>query len=264
MPLAIALLPLLASQTTRPNEPLAPPPSSLSYNGFYTKSAVFQGMPILGSDKVEDRAFRVLIRTFTKMLARVPKGTMPALVAAGCHYSIIAEEEGQTDLPEYADLRDDPKTDWNKRARGLGGQFTSGGEENILEYPTDRYKGESIYIHEFAHTLDEFGFSKSVPHFVRDITDAYERAMKEGLWKNTYSRTNRAEYFAEGVQMYFDCARIASPANGVHNEIGNRAGLKRYDPRLYAVVDRAFGGNPWRYEGAYNTTKLPVRLPDPK
>jgi hypothetical protein len=249
---------VLAFQTTRPAEPIVPPPDSLAYGGFYSKCVYFQGLPIIGSAKVEDRAFRVIVSTFNKMLARVPKGTMRALVDSGCHYSIIAEEEGQTDLPEYANLRNDPNTDWNKRARGLGGKETSGGEENILEYPTDRYKGESIYIHEFAHTLDEFGFSKVDRNFVRDITNAYDEAMKDGLWANTYSKTNRAEYFAEGVQMYFDCARVASPPNGVHNEVGNREGLKKYDPRLFAVVNRVFGGNPWRYEGAYNTTRLKV------
>lgn len=257
----IATLALLALAGPPPQVTIRRPLHSLSYGGFYTKCVYFQGMPILGSDKVEDRAFVRIVDTFTKMLARAPMGTMRALVDAGCHYSIIAEEEGQTDLPEYADLRNDPNMDWNKRARGLGGKYTSGGEENILEYPTDRYKGESIYIHEFAHTLDEFGFSKVDKDFVRDITNAYDRAMAEGLWRNTYSRTNRAEYFAEGVQMYFDCARTASPANGVHNEVGNRDALRRYDPRLFAVVDRVFGGNPWRYEGRYNTTKLRLPLP---
>jgi len=233
------------------------PPEDLAQKGFYTKCVYFQGMAILGSPKVEDRAFDVIVDTFTKMLAKCPKGTMKALVDAGCHYSIIADEEGQTDLPEYADLKNDPKTDWNKRARGLGGKVCSGGEENILEYPTDRYKGECIYIHEFAHTLDQFAFRKVDKNFVKDIKAAYDQAMKDGLWKDTYSKTNRFEYFAEGVQMYFDCARTATPANGVHNEIGNRVGLQKYDPRLYSVVDRMFGGNPWRYEGKYNTSKLP-------
>lgn len=251
------LLALLTLQTTRPKDPIQAPPASLSANGFYSKCVYFQGMPIIGSSKVDDQAFRVIVDRFTKLLRRVPKGTMKAMVESGVHYSIIADEEGQTDLPEYADLRNDPKTDWNKRARGLGGRVCSGGEENILEYPNDRYKGECIYIHEFAHTLDAYGFSKVDPHFVADIKDAYEKAMAEGLWENTYSKTNRFEYFAEGVQMYFDCARVATPANGVHNWVGNRAALKKYDPRLYAVVDREFGCNRWRYEGTYNTTKLP-------
>lgn len=260
MTAALALLAIQipgATGTTGPRAPIGPPPEALSYGGFYTKHVVFQGMPILGSSKVEDRAFRVIVTTFNRMLARVPKGTMKALVDAGCHYSIIAEEEGQTDLPEYADLRNDPKTDWNKRARGLGGKYTSGGEENILEYPTDRYVGESIFIHEFAHTLDTYGFSKVVRNFQRDLKAAYDGAMAEGLWKETYAKTNRHEYFAEGVQSYFDCNRVMNPPNGVHNHVGNRAALKKYDRRLFTLLDRVFGRNPWRYNGKYNTTGLP-------
>jgi alpha-glucosidase len=249
---------LLCFQTTRPEDPIVAPPASLAYGGFYTKCVYFDGLPILGSSKVADGALRKIVDTFGKMLARCPAGTVEELVKAGCHYSIIAESEGQTDLPEYADLRNDPHMDWNKRARGLGGRETSGGEENILEYPSDRYVGESIYIHEFAHTLDEFGFSKVDPAFRSDLNDAYAKAMAEGLWHDTYSKSNPAEYFAEGVQMYFDCARVADPPNGIHNQVGNREGLKKYDPRLFAVVDRVFGGNPWRYEGKYNKTDLPI------
>lgn len=256
----VTALALLALQTTRPRDPIVAPPDSLSYSGFYTKCVYFQGMPIIASSKVDDRALRRIVYTFGKLLARAPKGTMKAMVDAHVHYSIIASVEGQTDLPEYARLKNDPRTDWNKRARGLGGRTCSGGEENILEYPNDRYKGECIYIHEFSHTLDAYGFSKVDPNFTKDITDAYDQAMKDGLWQNTYSKTNRYEYWAEGVQMYFDCARVANPPNGVHNEVGNREALKRYDPRLYAVVNREFGGNPWRYEWSYCTTKLP--LPD--
>jgi alpha-glucosidase len=242
-------------RTTKPTDPIETPPPSLQYGGFYKKCVYFRGMPILGSEKVDDRAFRVIVDTFTKMLADVPDTAFQNLVKAGSHYSIIADEEGQTDLPEYADMRNDPKTDWNKRARGLGGFISSGGEENILEYPTDRYKGESIYIHEFGHTLASLVFSHSDPNFRKDLKDIYDKAIAEGLWKNTYSATNKDEYWAEGVQMYFDCARTASPPNGVHNEVGNRVQLQKYDPRLFELVDREFGHNPWRYEGTYATTK---------
>ncbi len=258
---AHSLLLLLAASlqtpaTTGPGDLILKPTGRLAYGGFYTKQVLFEGMPILASDKVEDRALRTIAATFHRMLAKTPKSVMASLVASGCHYSIIAEEEGQTDLPEYAHLRNDPKTDWNKRARGLGGKYTSGGEENILELPSDRYVGESIYIHEFAHTLDQFGFSKVVKDFRRELKETYDKAMAEGLWKQTYAATNAAEYWAEGVQSYFDCNRRASPPNGIHNEIANREDLKRYDPRLFALLDRSFGGNPWRYEGKYNTSRL--------
>ncbi len=243
------------ARTTRPRDPLVTPPSSISYDGFYTQCAYFRGLPIVGSAKVSDKAFRVLIDRLGKMTKKIPDREFGLLVQAGGHYSIIAATEGQTDLPEYADLRNDPKTDWNKRARGLGGLNTSAAEENILEFPGDRYKGESIYIHEFAHTLSNYVFVKYDPQFDKEWTACYRHAMDNGLWKNTYSATNRDEYWAEGVQMYFDCARRSVPSNGVHNQVGNRAELERYDPDLFKLVDKEFGHNPWRYEGSYNQTR---------
>lgn len=239
--------------TTAPTDPILPVPTGLK-QGFYAKCVYFRGLPILASEKVDDKALRKIVETFNKMLAKVSDAPIDAMIKAGSHYSIIGATEQQLDLPEYADMRNDKQTDWNKRARGLGGLITSGGEENILELPSDRYKGECIFIHEFSHTLADFGFAAIDKTFRHDLQMAYSKAMSEGLWKNTYSATNPSEYWAEGVQCYFDCCRSAPKANGVHNEIYNRVLLKKYDPRLFRLVDRSFGRNPWRYEGSYNTT----------
>jgi alpha-glucosidase len=242
-----------SARTTGPTEPIGAPPDDLR-QGFYTKCAYFRGMAILGNAKVDDRAFHKLVDVFGKELAHCDPRVMPTLVAGGTHYSIIAESDGQTLLPELADERNDATVDWDKRARGMGGRCASGGEENILELPSDRYKGECIYLHEFAHTLDRYAFSVIDPGFRRSLRAAYTHAKGAGLWQNTYGITNQAEYFAEGVQMYFDCARGGNPADGVHNEVINRDQLSSYDPDLFAVIDKAFGHNPWRYEGKYNTT----------
>lgn len=241
-------------RTTGPNDPIGTPPAAINKAGYYVKAAYFRGIPVVGTSKVDERAFRVLIATFGKMLAKVPDEPLIAMAKQGSYYIILGKEEGQTDPPEYSYLREDKKTDWNKRARGLGGLVTSGGEENILELPSDRYRGESILIHEFAHTLANYAFSKTLPTFKPELRKIYKEALAKGLWKDTYSATNFDEYWAEGVQMYFDCARSAPKPNGVHNEICNREGLKAYDPGLYHLVDTAFGGNPWRYEGSYATT----------
>ena len=251
---ALALL-AQGPTTTKPEDPIAAPPANLAADGFYKKCVYFRGIPILGSEKVEDKALRVIVATFDKMLSKVPDKVFAKMVEGKVHYSIIAFEEGQTDLPEYRHMKNDPNMDWDKRARGLGGRVTSGGEENILEYPEDRYKGESIFIHEFAHTLASHGFSRTDPEFSKELTAAYKKAMEEKLWPQTYAATNEHEYWAEGVQSYFDCNRSATPPNGIHNEICDREGLKKYDPRLFDLLDRTFGGNPWRYEGKYNSTK---------
>lgn len=241
--------------TTKPGDAIGKPPEKLGHDGFYTKHATFKGLPILASKNVDDKALHKLVYGIGRMLEKVPEAWIEAFVASGSLFAIIGKNEGQTDLPQYRHLKNDPNTDWDKRARGLGGRTTSAGEENILELDGDRYRGESIWLHEFAHTLSSQMFARVDPEHRRELRAAYDKAMAAGLWKNTYAATNSAEYWAEGVQCYFDTNRSASPPDGVHNEICNREQLKEYDPALFELIERSFGGNPWRYEGKYNTSR---------
>jgi alpha-glucosidase len=77
------------------------------------------------------------------------------------------------------------------------------------------------------------------------LRDAYKHAMEQGTWKDTYAATNHKEYWAEGVQAYFDCA--APPQPGNHNDINTREKLEKSDPDLFALIDGVFKQNKWRY-----------------
>ena len=50
------------------------------------------------------------------------------------------------------------------------------------------------------------------------------------LWANTYAATNEQEYWAEGVQSYFDTNIEAIPSNGIHNHVNTRAELRNIRP----------------------------------
>ena len=140
----------------------------------------------------------------------------------------------------------------DRRARGLGATkarpAVSCGEENLLRYQADRYHGESILIHEFAHTMHELGARFLDRDFDKRLKTAYDDAMKKGLWKKTYAATNPNEYWAEGVQDWFDSNRTASPADGIHNEIHTREGLKEYDPALATLIATVYDETEWRYK----------------
>lgn len=66
----------------------------------------------------------------------------------------------------------------------------------------------------------------------------YEKAMKAGLWKTKYASTNHAEYFAEGVQSWFNNNR--EPDHD-HNHVNTRAELREYDPGLAWICEEVFG-----------------------
>ena len=165
--------------------------------------------------------------------------------------AIMAGTEVTTDIPEHAFLKTDTNTDWDERARGLGGTLavptTSAAEENLLCLANDRYRGENILIHEFAHTVRNIGlpFVQDGPALLARLDAAYEQALAEGRWANTYAGTNVDEYWAEGVQSWFDANAFASPPDGIHNHVKDRVALEQYDPDLAAIVGEVFGT--WSY-----------------
>jgi hypothetical protein len=228
---------------------------SLNLDEFYVKALDVRGMPIVSSGAVSNEAFHAARDVIERMLSGRPEAYKRLRRNKG-RLAIIGRAENTTDIPEHAHLNEEFErtgqgTDWNKRARGLGGTtwipVCSVGEENLLGLEGDRYRGESILIHEFAHTLANLAFSELDSKFERKLAEAYEEAVQAGLWAGTYAATNPQEYWAEGVQSWFDANLEVDPPNGIHNEIDTRAELKEYDPELAELIAEWFPDDEWRY-----------------
>ncbi|MCU0353040.1 MAG: hypothetical protein MUD08_04760 [Cytophagales bacterium] len=167
------------------------------------------------------------------------------MIASKTRVAVMAASEVTTDIPEHRDLYQAfPGTDWNKRARGLGATperpASSCAEENLLCQASDLYAGEDILIHEFAHTIHVMGLNGADASFDTSLRELYQKAKDKGLWTNTYAISDYREYWAEGVQDWFNANREAVPSDGVHNQINTRSELQAYDPELYAFVSRYF------------------------
>ena len=106
---------------------------------------------------------------------------------------------------------------------------SSCGEENLLALPQDKYVGENILVHEFAHLIHTIGIVGVEPDFDERLEALRQNAIQKGLWKDTYAISCKEEYFAECTQSFFNCNRYAGKANGVHNQVNNRTKLKAYD-----------------------------------
>ena len=159
--------------------------------------------------------------------------------------AVMSKDELTTDIPEHSDLnRAFPETNWDTRARGLGATavrpVTSCAEENLLCYPDDRYAGEDILVHEFAHTIHQFAIRYLDRGFDKKLNEIYDHAKANGLWKNTYAISNANEYWAEGVQDWYNLNQEAIPGNGIHNEINTREELEHYDAELFDLINRYF------------------------
>jgi hypothetical protein len=165
---------------------------------------------------------------------------------------VMAESEVTTDMPEHSDLNEAfPGTDWDTRARGLGATLerplTSCGEENLLGLAGDRYAGESILTHEFGHTVWELGVMLLPGGSAKqaELLAAYDAAIAAGTFANTYAATNDKEYWAEGVQDWFNTNLEASPPDGIHNSIDTRAELRAADPELARLASEVFVDDAW-------------------
>jgi hypothetical protein len=235
------------SQVSTPEPKVAPVPKelreSLKLDPFYQKYTDYKGYPILSSAKVSDRALLEARYLIGQMLAD-RNDILKALIKGKCRFVVMAPTEMTTDVPEQKHLKNDPKTDWDKRARGLGGRITSCGEENLLNLKGDRYRNENILIHEFSHCIHNQGLRSVDPKFDGRLRAIYARAMDNGLWKKTYAATNAGEYWAEAVQSYFDCN---APPGGVHNDVNTREKLAKYDPEVFKLIDEVFKQSKFRY-----------------
>jgi len=217
------------------------------FDPFYQKYVNAGGVPVISSEKVEDQALMVAKEIVERMLEFRPD-VRQAMVNGGAYVGIMARTEVTTDIPEHAYLANDPNTDWDQRARGLGGTpgnpITTAAEENLLCLAEDRYLGENILVHEFAHGIHLIGINAVEPSFNDQLQALYEDALAQGLWEDTYAATNRVEYWAEGVQSWFDTNQ--RPQTGIHNGIDTREELKAYDPPLADLIADHFGEGTWR------------------
>jgi hypothetical protein len=244
------------------------PVQACRYGGvppFYTQRVEAHGFPIVASAQVSPYALKEAAHLVDLMLAK-RTDVRDAMIRSGARLCIMAHNEFSCDLPEFHWFAERPvlgfpdisgRDYWDARARGTGGSqsdpFVTCAEENLLGYRGDPYAAECILIHEFAHAIHLRGMTNVDPTFDGRLKQAYEAAVQAGLWKGAYASTNHHEYFAEGVQCWFDNNR---ENDNEHNWVNTRAELESYDATLASLCREVFGDTELRY------TKPQTRLTD--
>ena len=230
-----------------------------AFDPFYAKHLNAAGIPVLASARTPDEALATARDIVTDMLAARPD-LRRYLVSQGYRVAVMAPDETTTDLPEQRGwtrpVKDDPRltrcerihyderigrlTDrqyWDARARGMAGPLTSAAAENLLAGPRDRYHGENIFVHEFAH--DVLAAVRAVdPALFARVEAAYAATRKAGRWRGEYAATTVDEYWAVGTQFWFNSGRIAT-FDTVH--VLSDADLATYDAALAATLRSAYG-----------------------
>lgn len=259
------LLALLASALA-----VSAPPATMGLAPFYTKHVDAGGIPVVSSAKVPDEALFKARDIVDGLLVKRPD-LRATLVRNGARVGIMAVDETTTDLPEQSDwkkpAKDDPRLSkcdvrdydttiglmsdrdyWAMRARGMGGLYTTGAEENLMAVPGTRYYGETILLHEFAHNILN-AIEDTDPALYGRIQAAYTNAKDRGLWRGAYMALNIHEYWAEGSQFWFNSnKRYWTDDVSVVSD----RDLKKHDPQLYKVLSEVYGPHRIKADPFYN------------
>ena len=234
---------------------VGPVPESLGLDPFYKKYVDANGIPVVSSERVPDAALLVVRDIITTMLLTRPD-LRASMIERGWRTGVIAETEMTMDIPEYSRMkapgapRDEPVNQADRdyhanRSRGLGGNPTTGAEENLLGYPGTRYWGEHIFVHEFAHAIQS-AIRRADPNLAREIDEAYEAAMAAGKYhfhdgRRHYGASNSSEYWAEGTQWWFFSNYGECFAGNVI--VDSPEDLKAYDPTLFELLGRVYSNH---------------------
>ena len=95
-------------------------------------------------------------------------------------------------------------------------------------------------IHEFAHSIHLIALIHVYPDFNERLQKSLDAAISQGKWENTYAATNVAEYWAEGVQTWFNVNAEVPVPDGKHNQVNTREELRTYDKGLSDILSEFF------------------------
>lgn len=235
-----------------------PVPSGIETDPVFTKYVWCRGFSILGTAGVSDAALLEADRIVRNMF-RYRHDVLKALIDGGLELAVYEDGQAPAGLKElhpetFVDAREP-----NKPAANLPQRLCFGvPQSNLLNGLNSRRNSESMLIGAMAKAVLLYtGFRDMDPDYdSRRLKQQYEKdlerldrrtydklrrlhrsAAEQGLWKGTPAAQNAFEYFAAGVQAFFDASSLTA-ADG--RQIHTRRQLEAYDPALEAFISGLF------------------------
>jgi alpha-glucosidase len=248
------------------------PPARFKIDPYYSKFTWAREFPVLGSKQVGDEALLKANDTIRKMFA-YRHDILKAMITDGARLVVLGRKEKLSDLPEFKEAKSKAGFDEVRYLDyNTSQKLMVVPEENVLGLSGEPFGGRCMVVGVFARALHQVTALRPVipdfdqrrdkqqyelrvkrldVEFDRRLQKAYDGAMARGLWKGTTAARDRVEYWAAGVEAYFDAAGEGQPPQGTDRPITTREALKAYDPDLYALVDETMAYREhvdWRYK----------------
>jgi hypothetical protein len=232
---------------------IAPPPK-FKVDPYYTKFTYAREFVVLGSKHVSDEALLKANDAIRKMFA-YRHDILKAMIADGARLVVLGRAEKLSSLPEFNDASQD-EVRYLDYTPKLKLQVVP--EENVLRAPGEPFAGKHLVVSVFAKGLyhvcgtrpTQLGFNTKGPkqqyelrvkrldiEFDNQLAKLHEAARTAKLWRGTPADRDRVEYWAAGVEAYFDAASAGFPPLGADRPITTREALRSYDAGLYGLVD---------------------------
>jgi alpha-glucosidase len=237
------------------------PPAKFKFDASYTKFTYAREFPVLGSKRVSDEALLAANDTVRKMFA-YRHDILKAMIADGARLVVLGRGERLSDLPEFKDAKNKTELDLVRYCDYSPTlKLMAVPEENVLRQAGEPFAGKDMVVSVFAKGLYRVAGLRPVDpefenraqkqqyelrvkrldvEFDKKVTGLFDAAKEKKLWRGTAAARDRFEYWAAGVEAYFDAAGTGTAPTGADRPITTRELLKAYDPELFALVDETF------------------------
>jgi len=234
------------------------PPTKLKIDPYYTKLTYAREFPVLGSKEVSDEALLKANDTIRRMFA-YRHDILKALMNDGARLVVLGEKEMLSRLPEFKEATNLAELDLVRILEYSPAlKLMVVPEENVLGQPREPFAGRCMLVSVFAKAMHRVAGLRPVDaefdkrrdkqqyelrvkrldlDFDKKVAQLFESGPGKGLWKGTPAARDRFEYWAAGVEAYFDAAGAGVAPAGADRPVVTREALKQYDPGLYALVD---------------------------
>ena len=189
------------------------------------------------------------------------------LLKDGARVIVVPRSEAMTSLDPFRDLAGVTRQDgrsWDE-VRGIGLRTAGVTEENLLGESTSvpgaqpsYADGYSTTLHEFAHTIHQYGLSEEQQQLIHDVwqetKDEYGALWPDGslygmdgegrLTDANYSSRDEREFYAQLSNVYFRANRGTDPYTGETRQNGGPDWVRRHFPGLFPLMEQLYGEIP--------------------
>lgn len=210
-----------------------------TYEPYYTQEIAMDcGVKILGSAHVRPEAMKKAEEMMQIILAN--EKIAKRLGDAGCMLCLYGEGENAYDITAH-------RLTYDKEmlyVEGFGGtQAASIRDANVLRLTTGdyqtNYKNESILVHEFGHTVKNYGLTEEQ---MKQWNEIWAASIASGKWADSYAGSNSDEFFATLSAMWFNVMDESWEGDwdGVRGPVNTRSELKAYDREAYEFISQVY------------------------